>query len=871
MASADVKFRLSVEGEQQITAAMRRVLAESQRTGAQAGRSFRPLGAALTNIKGLLGAIGLTLGITAAVAAMRSLATAALETGDRIAHFGEIAGIESVEHIEALQLAATRTDVSLEQLQRGIVRVSEKVSQAKAGVGAGAAAFHQLGISADEIRGKDTAEVIGVLSQKMGELADSTEKTGRFAKIFGNRMGVLIPMFNELGRKGGLAGFMEEAQRLGILVSRDLIDGAHALGQELKVVKLQIDSLALRFMGGLAPAVVTALREMEGELGSDADMWQEWGRRVGYYIAYVMLGLENLADAAKGALEILKIDLQAMGDIVLAAGRKEYYMVGVYAMIAKEREKQVEADFEKRRAARLKTLDEIAKGKFATWPDRGATKTADQVKAEADAAISAAEAGLKPFTAALKAREDLNKRLLDSGLVSMKEYFAERLAIVNEGYEAERRVAEKRLDTALQEEDPTKALAAEAKARAEIEVLDTEHAAAVQAIIFEEADANRRLSADKRKYLSIEEGERAADHAQRMTEIREEERAYRVLLVQMGETPDVARAMAAQRRTQREAAERVLELQRKGQEALRDLSLDEERIQTRIDAGLESQIGGHQKILDLYRRRLPVLRALAELEMTAARVSKDPDRIRDAEEYGQAVERISVALEAQTNVLAQVKAAFADAATSALTDFFARGITEAKRLTDALLDMVRSVVSAVRQMLSQKLAEAIVGWILSIGKSKLMVAREGGLARGYAGGGALVGLVRGVGGSRDDRILARLSDREFVVRSKVVKEPGALSFLQAFNRSGMFALRTVPGLREFGGVPRFAEGGLAVAPGAALDRASASIEGMFTLALEDGLVERRVARWIESPAGSRVMVRAYSKNKHAIGRVLGKG
>ena len=87
---------------------------------------------------------------------------------------------------------------------------------------------------------------------------------------------------------------------------------------------------------------------------------------------------------------------------------------------------------------------------------------------------------------------------------------------------------------------------------------------------------------------------------------------------------------------------------------------------------------------------------------------------------------------------------------------------------------------------------------------------------GYASGGH----VRGPGTATSDSIPAWLSDFEFVTRAAVVRQPGALAFLEDFNRRGMPALEAWQARRFAGAtapavsLPRaprmnFAEGGLA--------------------------------------------------------------
>jgi hypothetical protein len=89
----------------------------------------------------------------------------------------------------------------------------------------------------------------------------------------------------------------------------------------------------------------------------------------------------------------------------------------------------------------------------------------------------------------------------------------------------------------------------------------------------------------------------------------------------------------------------------------------------------------------------------------------------------------------------------------------------------------------------------------------------------------------------------------------VVARPGVLRHLEALNRG-----LAVPGLREFSGAPRFAGGGLVVAPGAAAS--SAAEGGRFDIMI--GLSEDLVAREIAKSAGTRAVLRVLQENPRAV-------
>lgn len=120
---------------------------------------------------------------------------------------------------------------------------------------------------------------------------------------------------------------------------------------------------------------------------------------------------------------------------------------------------------------------------------------------------------------------------------------------------------------------------------------------------------------------------------------------------------------------------------------------------------------------------------------------------------------------------------------------------------------------------------------------------------GYATGGH----VRGPGTTTSDSIPAWLSDHEFVTRAGVVRQPGALSFLEDFNARGMPALDAWHARRFAGATPppsalpraprvNFADGGLA--------RAAAGLTPQLNLRLVNAIDTEALAA---SMATSRAM------------------
>jgi hypothetical protein len=98
---------------------------------------------------------------------------------------------------------------------------------------------------------------------------------------------------------------------------------------------------------------------------------------------------------------------------------------------------------------------------------------------------------------------------------------------------------------------------------------------------------------------------------------------------------------------------------------------------------------------------------------------------------------------------------------------------------------------------------------------------------------------------------------EFVARSEVVRQPGALSFLEAFNRVGMQALQALPG---------FAEGGLVApvpspirSPTLGMRSANMTVQNNFTIHAPTGSVSRATEQQIAT-AAARGASRALQRN-----------
>jgi len=287
----DVRVRLTAEGEAQVVAALRKVVSESQRTGAASARSFGQFNTALAGTRRLLQQVAAAAGIGALVA----LAKQGSEAADQVGKMSQRVGA-SVRNLSALGFAAKTADVDLETLGKALVFLNRRTVEFQAGSKDAARDFKALGLQVRDFEGKDAAERFDLIAKAFARLEDSPEKTALGFRVFGRQVAAVIPLLNELGGEGGLDGAIRKAREFGVLLSEDTARATQAINDDFTIIKEQVIAGAARFVEGLAPAVHAVLGDVQDTLGDNQDAWKEWGKVVGQTIGFVVLTVSQLVD-----------------------------------------------------------------------------------------------------------------------------------------------------------------------------------------------------------------------------------------------------------------------------------------------------------------------------------------------------------------------------------------------------------------------------------------------------------------------------------------------------------------------------------------------------------------------------------------------
>jgi len=214
-------------------------------------RSFK---SAADGIERHIARMGAALGGALSVGLFVRMIDGAIEAQDEMGKLAEKVGVP-VEQLSALKFAAGQSGLELEGLGDGLRKLNVNLAETQAGTGEAREAFRALGINVEQSRGvlKGTDQVLLELAEKFAEMEDGAGKTALAVRIFGRAGADLIPFLNQ-GRTG-IAALMEEAKRLGVVMSGDAVRAATEFNDNLDRIRATSEGLARQIANKLLPTL----------------------------------------------------------------------------------------------------------------------------------------------------------------------------------------------------------------------------------------------------------------------------------------------------------------------------------------------------------------------------------------------------------------------------------------------------------------------------------------------------------------------------------------------------------------------------------------------------------------------------------------
>lgn len=798
MSAPDIRVKLSPEGTEEVLAAMRKVMAEGKKVEAATKNSaggVSMLNQALGDMKGLLPA----LGIATAVRGMASMGKQALDTADGMGKLSQKTGL-TAETISVFSFGARTADVEAEALNKSLVKFARTMDDVDQGGKDSGAAVKTLFGSDKALAGLSMDERLKKVVDALGQMEPGARKTALAVQFFGKAGADMIPLLDDMaGKYDEVKG---KAEAFGLVVSSDLAAAAQKANDSMTDLESAASGAAVQFMTGLAPAlgdIATGLLNSHDQANGLGDGIKTLGQGLGILAKIGVSAFVLLGGAIGTVLRLLLYDIPAA---VITAGKAIVKLQNPFTAFGDRLAEGIDV-YDGNIAAIQDQLKGIWNPATDKKPDAPKKKAPDEeTEAERAAREKAENEARRRAEEIAKARQDLEKawaenerrlakaksdalaavddRAYKQGLLNLEAYFDKKKALIESEYKQE-------FDSLDQQIGKLQALQGKAD---EAERLRLEKE--IQGLLLQQQTLRLGLPV------------KLADNEDQRTSARTA-KSDKTFQTGMG----------------------------RYSEGLSRLDLEKQSIQNEATTGITSQADATERILELERDRIPVLRAiLSTIQATT------PEQQLQVDQAIANLDALSAANTRASDTSLQLKENIGAAAFQELNTFLTQTIFNAKSVGDAFAQLALSVVSSLQRILVQML---------------LMKAFQAfgipGVGVGFASGG-----YTGDGGKYEPAGVVHRG--EYVFDAATVKNAGIGTMVQLHSmlRSG------------------YAEGGLVGgdAPGFASEAIqSGALSGNLTLGLEDGLVERRAMRVMESKAAGRVVVKHLSTNQKGANTALG--
>jgi lambda family phage tail tape measure protein len=275
----------------------------------------------LGSVLGKLGPAGLIAGasIAALGVGMTALVMPVARVGDEFFKLSQKTGV-SVEALTALDYAAKLSDVTTEGLTKALQKLSVAMFDTQVNGDEGSAALKALGVSATDAHGqiRPTEAVLLDLAGKFADMPDGADKAALAVKLFGKEGLAIIPFLNQ-GREG-ITALMEEAQRLGLVMSEDVARASEVFNDNLtrlsaifEGVQRQIGAAVIPILADFTEQVILA----QSETGSFSNELQRITANREATITFLESVASGLAFIAESAVLLKRVIAQPFDSLAV--------------------------------------------------------------------------------------------------------------------------------------------------------------------------------------------------------------------------------------------------------------------------------------------------------------------------------------------------------------------------------------------------------------------------------------------------------------------------------------------------------------------------------------------------------------------------
>jgi lambda family phage tail tape measure protein len=216
-----------------------------------------------------LGTIKAGIGGFAAAFTIGALSRAigdALEYAGSLGEVSQQLGV-TTKDLQTFRFMAGQVGVSQDQLETGLSKLTITMGKVAAGAKAPTDALRAIGISADELKGKDTGEAFRMIADGLQKVTDRSQRAAVEVALFGKSGAMLDNML--AGGSSQINELSAAAERLGIVLSDEEIKHADETADKLRAVKTVLEAQIAGVVAKNADSILalaSSLGTLSGEI-----------------------------------------------------------------------------------------------------------------------------------------------------------------------------------------------------------------------------------------------------------------------------------------------------------------------------------------------------------------------------------------------------------------------------------------------------------------------------------------------------------------------------------------------------------------------------------------------------------------------------
>lgn len=231
---------------------------------------------------------------------MVTMAYKAGQAADDLNTLSKTTGL-ATDTLQKFKFASDVIDVSMETLSGSLARLTRNIGQAMQGNKQLNEAFDKLGVSIKDNNGqlRDSEDIFNDAINALGRISNETERDVLAMQLFGRSAKELNPLI--LGGADALKQMGEEAEKAGLIMSQEALDGINEFNDEVDILKATAGQTMMQLGVTIGEALLPVLKKLADGLKNV----MEWARGLDKGTLTLILTLTSIVAAIAPVLLIL--------------------------------------------------------------------------------------------------------------------------------------------------------------------------------------------------------------------------------------------------------------------------------------------------------------------------------------------------------------------------------------------------------------------------------------------------------------------------------------------------------------------------------------------------------------------------------------